>query len=148
MEELIKIGTFIGFGGLIGAFVNHLLSQRATLKSKLYDVREGRYRNILAHMSVMLNPVNLKFMNHIDPATGKQMEEKDHFDFLNAEYYHACLYAPDPVLESLKTFIENPDENEFVKVAQRMRRDLWNKNSKLTIGQIKLANKALQRTSR
>ncbi len=146
MEEFIKIATLLGMGGVVGAVINHLLTQKANSDMNLYKVREERYRNILAHMSVLLNPMNKKFMNHRDPSTGQQFEEADHVDFLNAEYYHACLYAPDNILKNFKMFIETPAEDVFIKVAQVMRKDLWRKKSKLTDKEIKLANKALQRT--
>ncbi len=146
MDEFIKIATLFGMGGIIGALVNHWLSQKADSKAKLYNVREERYRNILAHMSVLLNPVNTKFINHCDPATGRQLNADDHIDFLNAEYYHACLYAPDAILKELKIFVEAPSEDGFIKVAQTMRKDLWSKKSELTDKELKLANKALQPT--
>jgi hypothetical protein len=83
-------------------------------------------------------------MNHVDPTTGRQMSQSDHSDFLNAEYFQAVLYAPDEVLKKLKRFIEQPNEENFIRTARAMRRSLWNKKSKLEITELKLDNNALK----
>lgn len=146
MDDIIKILTALGIGSVLGYFIQYTLNKKKELYSSLYKLNEDRYKNILSHMVIVLNEEYTKFMNHIDPRTGTQMTHDDHVDFLNAEYFQAILYAPDKVLEELKLFIEEPDEENFIRTAKAMRHSLWNKKSKLEINELKLANKALQRT--
>ena len=97
-------------------------------------------------MVIVLNDEYTKFMNHVNPGTGRQMSQSDHADFLNAEYLRAVLYAPDDVLRELKHFIEKPNEENFIRTARAMRRSLWNRKSKLEANELKLANNVLQGT--
>lgn len=53
-------------------------------------------------------------------------------------YYNSFLYASDEVLTEMKIFIKNPDENNFVKAAFVMRRDLWKKKTKVGLDTLSL----------
>ena len=48
------------------------------------------------------------------------------------------LYAPDSVLLSIKKFIVNPNNDNFMKTAIEMRKDLWKKKTKLKISMLSL----------
>ena len=146
MDDIITILTTLGLGSVLGYFIKYALDKKKEVYNSLYKLNEERYKNILSHMVIVLNDEYTKFMNHVDPRTGNQMTHDDHVDFLNAEYFQAILYAPDNVLEALKHFIEKPNEETFIRTARAMRHSLWNKKSKLRINELKLANKALQRT--
>ena len=150
MDELVKIQilTALGIGSMLGYLVQYALNQKKELYNSLYKLNEDRYKNILSHMVIVLNEEYTKFMSHVDPRTGNQMSHDDHVDFLNAEYFQAILYAPDKVLEALKHFIEEPNEENFIHTARAMRHSLWNKKSKLEIDELKLANNALQRAAK
>jgi hypothetical protein len=69
----------------------------------------------------------------------EQVENKSSEDYLNQikeYYYHSILYSPDKVIIALKEFINDPNKVTYVKVAQEMRKDLWNKNTKLSFDEI------------
>jgi hypothetical protein len=89
-------------------------------------------------MNIILNPKNIKFMNHKNPETGKQFNQDDHIEFIKAEYLQSILYAPDKVVISLKKFINSPNEQNFIEVAKEMRISLWNKKSKLSKSSLKI----------
>lgn len=48
-------------------------------------------------------------------------------------FYHSILYASDDVLLNLKTFLNQPRRDNFLKVAKSMRIDLWNKKSNVSL---------------
>ena len=88
-------------------------------------------------MNIILNPENVRFM----PSTGKQFNQKDHLDFVKAEYLQSILYAPDDVVNALKKFLENPNEKNFIDTAMKMRISLWNKKTKLESSEIIIEEK-------
>lgn len=127
-----------GIGGIIGAYFQSLFARKSEIFLKLNTINEERYKNLLYHMNIVLNPENVRFMNHANPENGKQFVQKDHIDFVKAEYLQSVLYAPDSVVKTLKTFIDNPTETNFINTAMQMRVSLWNTNTKLKINEIKL----------
>jgi len=64
--------------------------------------------------------------------------EADYLNQIKEYYYHSILYSSDKVIIAVKVFIENPNKVNYVKVAKEMRKDLWNKNTKLTFEEILL----------
>jgi len=126
-----------GIGGIVGAYFQSLFSRRREIFLKLNSINEERYKNLLYHMNIILNPENVRFM----PSTGKQFNQKDHLDFVKAEYLQSILYAPDDVVNALKKFLENPNEKNFIDTAMKMRISLWNKKTKLESSEIIIEEK-------
>ena len=125
-------------GGMIGAYFKMLLDKKKEISLSLNRINEERYCNILNHMNIALNPENVRFMNHSDPKTGKQFDQKDHLDFLEAEYMQSVLYAPDAVVKALKNFLEEPTKELFIDTAKAMRVSLWQQKSNLSSSDIRL----------
>ncbi len=115
-----------------------LIDRKKEISLSLNRINEERYRNILYHMYIVLDPKNVRFMHQADPKTGKQFDQKDHFDFLKAEYMQSVLYAPDSVVKSLKAFLEKPTEDGFINTAKAMRISLWEQESKLSSSDIRI----------
>ena len=143
-EILSLTGISSVIGGMIGAYFKVLLDKRKEISLSLNRINEERYRNILYHMNIVLNPSNVRFMNHPDPKTGKQFNQKDHLDFLEAEYLQSVLYAPDNVVKALKVFLEERTEERFIDTAKAMRVSLWQQKSNLSSSDIRLKINAEQ----
>ena len=56
---------------------------------------------------------------------------QDYLNKIKEYYYHSILYCPDEVILALKQFIETPSKENYIKTATAMRKDLWNKGTKL-----------------
>ncbi len=48
------------------------------------------------------------------------------------------LYAKDNVLISLKNFVENPGDKNYIKTALEMRKDLYGSKTKINLEDIKI----------
>jgi hypothetical protein len=130
-----------GIGGIVGAYFQSFFSRKREIFLKLNSINEERYQNLLYHMNIILNPENVRFMNHSDPSSGKQFNQKDHLDFVKAEYLQSILYAPDNVVNALKNFLKKPNEDNFINTAMKMRISLWNKKTKLVSSEIIIEDK-------
>ena len=130
-----------GIGGAVGAYFQSFFSRKREIFLKLNSINEERYKNLLYHMNIILNPENVRFMNHKNPSSDKQFDQKDHIDFVKAEYLQSILYAPDDVVNALKKFLEKPTEENFIDSAIKMRISLWNKKTKLKSSEIIIENK-------
>lgn len=137
MDFVTIISTF-GIGGLIGAFIKHWLNNKKDLSIKLNQLNEEKYRVILIHMSCSLNYENRKYFSIKKDyeATGTDY----YFNCVKEYYYQSLLYSPDFVILELKKFIENPNQENFINTAKSMRKDLWNKNTRLEFEELVLNN--------
>jgi hypothetical protein len=139
MEDILSALSLFGIGGIIGAYIKNLLDKRKELDFKLNEINEEKFRSILVFMSILLRPENRKHFI-VDDKFLQSLDEdgvKRHCLMkLEEYYYHSMLYASDEVITSIKTFIESPNRENYVKVAKAMRVDLWNKKSKLTFSDL------------
>lgn len=55
---------------------------------------------------------------------------------LKEYYYQSLLYASDDVMRSFKLFLATPDRQNYIIAAQKMRADLWNNKTTLTVAEI------------
>jgi hypothetical protein len=55
---------------------------------------------------------------------------------LKEYYYQSLLYASDDVMRSFKLFLATPDRQKYIVTAQKMRADLWNNKTALTVAEI------------
>lgn len=116
-------------GGGIVALIQYLLGKKKELYFNLNKINEEKYRIILIHMSCALDYENRKYFS-----IQKDYEAPDkdyYFNCVREYYYQGLLYSPDSVVLELKKFIENPNKENYIKVAKSMREDLWEKKSKL-----------------
>jgi hypothetical protein len=78
-----------------------------------------------------LDPLLSKTKNH---AEIRQLAERRLVEF----YYATILFSPDYVLTAMKEFIKNPNETNFLKAANAMRKDLWKKKTKTDLKTLSL----------
>lgn len=74
----------------------------------------------------------------------EQVEMKNNNDYLNKireYYYHNVLFASDEVILAIKNFIHSPVQENFVKTAKSMRKDLWKKKTKIEMDNLLLDKK-------
>jgi hypothetical protein len=132
--------TALGLGGATGVVIKHLLDRNAELKIKLKTINEEKYRTILIYMSIVINPVNKDHFVLNDNILYELKDEGKIKEYalskLKEYYYQSLLYASDDVMKSFKLFIANPDRERYILIARKMRADLWNKKSELTISEI------------
>jgi len=139
VETILSTISLLGIRGIIGAYIKNLLDKRKELDFKLNELNENKFRSILIFMSILLRPENRKHFI-VDDKYIQDLSEKDlkkHCMIkLEEYYYHSMLYASDNVIKSIKRFIQNPNRENYVKVAKYMRVDLWNKKSKLSFSDL------------
>lgn len=105
---------------------------------ELNQINEEKYRTILIHISCGLNLENRKYFT-----LKTEYEEKNKNYYLGVVreyYYHSLLYSQDFVIKSIKKFVDEPNQKNFINVAKSMREDLWGKKSNLTINDIVIPN--------
>jgi deoxyadenosine/deoxycytidine kinase len=123
-------------GGVIATYLKAFLEKRKEIEINLQKITEDKYRSLLIFMACAIDFNKRRFFS-----LNEQVENKSAEDYLNQikeYYYHSILYSPDKVIIALKEFINNPNKLNYAKVAQEMRKDLWNKNTKLSFEQILL----------
>lgn len=127
--------TLLGIGGIVGAYIAHLLDKKKELEFKQLEQKEKRYKSCLLYMDVYFEPTNIKFLSSRQPDISTS---KDVLEYLKAEYHEMLLYAAKDVVLAVKEFIEQPSRDRFLAVILRMRKDLWTKQSDLSLKEIEL----------
>jgi hypothetical protein len=135
MSEVLEVAILSGiFGSVVTWFVQYILERsKEKYKSEL-GLKEKRYKCVMVFMEVYLTPKNIKFIQKMHPDINSKSDLKE---TLKAEYAEILLFAPDDVVKNLKSFIESPTEDKYFRTIQLMRRDLWGKNTNLTVKDIK-----------
>lgn len=109
IELLFSSLSLLGIGGVVGAYIKHLLDKQKELNFKLNELNENKYRSILVFMSFLLNPKNKNHFliddRHIENLNDKEL--KEHLmGKLEEYYYHSLLYASDDVIRAFKKFLK------------------------------------------
>ncbi|MFH0833785.1 MAG: hypothetical protein V2A63_00130 [Patescibacteria group bacterium] len=122
-------------GGAIVTIVQHFLDRRKEIQSKESELKEKRYKCILLLMYALINPEELKSINRIRPelSTKEDLEKE-----IKTELVNAWLFAGDKTVKELENFMKNPCEESFAKTILSMRKELWNRRTKLEPKEFKL----------
>lgn len=134
-QIFISLGSAI-IGGIVATYLKAFLEKKKEVDISLQKVTEDKYKSLLIFMACAIDFEKRRYFS-----LNEQVENKSAADYLNQikeYYYHSLLYSSDNVILALKEFINNPDKINYVKVAKEMRKDLWNKNTKLDFEQILL----------
>jgi hypothetical protein len=132
-QIFISLGSAI-IGGVIATYLKSFLEKKKEIEINLKKNTEDKYKSLLIFIACAIDFEKRRYFS-----LHEQVENKSSSDYLNMikeYYYHSLLYSPDNVIIALKNFINSPDKSNYVKVAKEMRKDLWNKNTKLDFGQI------------
>jgi hypothetical protein len=141
MEKLNVVQTIIsglalfGLGGILGGYVTYLLDKKKEREFKILEQKERRYKSCLLFMDAFFEPKNIKYLSsrHSDID-----DKQDVIEYLKMEYHEMMLYASKEVIFSVKTFIENPVRDNFLKTILMMRRDLSKRGANLDLSEIAL----------
>jgi len=139
MTDTIKIVfsalTLLGVGGILGGYITYLLDKKKEREFKVLEQKEKRYKSCLLYMDAFFEPKNIKYLSSrqsdIDNA-------EDVMEYLKMEYHEMILYASEDVIFSVKTFIENPVRDNFLKTILTMRQDLSAKKTDLDLDSIRI----------
>ena len=116
-------------GGGVVALIQYMLGKKKERYLNLNKINEEKYRIILIHMSCALDYENRKYFSI---KKDYEASNKDYyFNCVREYYYQSLLYSSDFVILALKKFIKNPNKENYIKVAKSMRKDLWDKKTKL-----------------
>jgi len=138
--QIISLIAALGVGSVIGIVIKHLLDRNAELKIKLKTINEEKYRTVLIYMSIIINPKNKDHFVLNDDILYSLKTDSDIQEYATSKlkeyYYQSLLYASDDVMRSFKLFLVTPDRQKYIVTAQKMRADLWNNKSTLTVAEI------------
>jgi len=121
-------------GGVIVAILQYFLDKRKEIDLGLNRIMEDKYRSLLVFMACALDIKKRRYFNLNEQTPNKT--QKDYLNQIREYYYHGVLYSPDEVIIALKKFILKPSKENYLKTAIEMRKDLWNKNTKLKVQDI------------
>lgn len=122
------------FGGVVVAILQHLLDKRREIDLALNKILEDKYRSLLVFMACVLDIKKRRYFNLQEQTANRT--SKDYMSQIQEYYYQGVLYSSDEVILSIKKFILKPNKENYLKTALEMRKDLWNKNTKLKIKDI------------
>lgn len=136
IEIFTLILSSLGLGSLLAILIQNYLQSKTRISERLFDFKESRYKAIAILMWTYLSPKSelkhLKFYRSDIPNLSTLKRE------LLLELYNSMLFASDDVLKVLKAFIQSPSEENYSRVILEMRRDLYSKNTKLNLEDIKI----------
>lgn len=129
-EISLSILSFIGIGGIVSAFFTYFWQKRKEVQLKENELKERRYLCTLLLMYAYIRPQELTSLRRMRPEIQNQDDLKRE---LQTEWVNSWIFAGDKTIMSFKRFIENPNQENFAKTVLAMRKDLWNKKSKLSL---------------
>jgi hypothetical protein len=135
IQLIISVLALLGLGGILGGYVTYLLDRKKEREFKILEQKERRYKSCLLFMDAYFEPKNIKYLEsrHSDIN-----DKNDIIEYLKMEYFEMMLYASKSVVLSVKTFIDNPSRDNFLKTILVMREDLSPKGTNLDLESIKL----------
>jgi hypothetical protein len=120
-QTIVSALTLLGVGGLAGGYVTYLLDKRKTREFQVLEQKRNRYKSCLLYMDAFFEPKNIKYLSsrHADIE-----DASDVIEYLKMEFFEMTLYASKEVILAVKTFIEEPVRENFLKTILAMRQDL------------------------
>lgn len=139
IQTIISALTLLGVGGIIGGYVSYLLDKKKEREFKVLEQKEKRYKSCLLYMDAYFEPKNIKYLSSRQPDIDSA---DDVIEYLKMEFYEMMLYASKDVILSVKSFIENPVRENFLKTILSMRQDLSSRNNDLDLSNMTLEVKS------
>lgn len=141
VQTIFSALTLLGVGGIVGGYITFLLDKKKELEFRRLEQKEKRYKSCLLYMDVFFEPKNIKYLSSRQPDIDNA---QDVIEYLKAEYHEMLVYASKDVILSVKSFIENPNRENFLKTILSMRQDLWVKKNDLKIEDVSIDFKSHQ----
>jgi len=139
IQTILSALTLLGVGGILGGYISYLLDKKKEREFKVLEQKEKRYKSCLLYMDAYFEPKNIKYLSSRQPDIDNA---QDVIEYLKMEFYEMMLYASKDVILSVKSFIENPVRENFLKTILTMRQDLSSKNNDLDLGIMSLEVKS------
>jgi hypothetical protein len=127
-EELLAILGVLGVGSLIATCLTYIFDKRKRIKFSEQEEKEKRYKSLVQKMRIVIQPEDMKYVKEHRPDL-KNIE--DWKKEIQQEWFNSLLFASDEVIRALKEFVLNPSDMTYAKTVLAMRKDLWNKKTKL-----------------
>jgi hypothetical protein len=134
-ELLIPIFSGI-IGGILVAFCNYIWGKQKERARKENELKERRYFCTILLMYALIDPTELDQLKKLRPDIKNLDDLKRE---LKTEWVNSWIFADDQTILCLKEFLNQPDEKTFTNTVLSMRKELWNKSSKLTVSDFWLA---------
>ncbi|MFW0715844.1 hypothetical protein [Pedobacter sp. N23S346] len=123
-------------GGILATYLKSYLDKKNEIELSKQKINEDKYRSMLIFMACALDINKKRYFSLNEQVLNETAE--DYLNQIKEYYYHSILYSSDQVILSIKDFIDNPSQNNYIKAAKAMRKDIWGEKTKLTFDQIKL----------
>ena len=131
-ELVLPLLTGLGVGGIVGAYFSEFFRRRTQTQLVEFEERVSRFRSVPIYMQVLLYPDQIDHLPVDVLRTYNIKTKKDIQDTFFAEYSRMVLFAPDEVLQAVKSFMTNPSSASYWKTLTEMRKALWGKKTQLT----------------
>ncbi len=135
-QEIIGAIGLIGTGGLLKSFIDYLVEARRKRTEAQHKFKESRFKPII---------LLLYSLAHYDREKDKLIRHRadlktkdDLINELKTKWTNMILFASDNVIETMRDFIEEPNENNFNLTILAMRTDLYGLGSKLKAKDLKI----------
>jgi len=128
-EVLVSLISAMGFSGILGAYLQSRFQHQKEIKEDIHQLKRQRYGAILIQMLTILDPSHgLSKTQQFRP----DLKNIDDFkEEVKIEMLNGVLYASDGVIKAMAEFINNPSYALYIKTAAAMRKDLWNRKTKI-----------------
>ncbi len=127
-EIILSVLGVVGTASIITACLTYVFDKRKKIAYREQEYKEMRYKAMVLQMKCLLFPSDLKYMQRQRPDLKNMADVKNEVE---TEWYNSLLFASDDVIKSLKEFIKKPESSTYAKTVFAMRKDCWNKKTKL-----------------
>jgi len=127
-QLIIPLLTALGLGGIFGAYFQSRFQHQKEVKEDIHQLKRKRYGAILIQMITTLDPERLSKTQAFRPDLTDIEDLKEE---IKTEMLNSVLFANDEVIIAMAEFIQTPNHSSYIKTASAMRKDLWNKKTKI-----------------
>lgn len=128
-STVVTLLTALGIGGILGAYFQSLFQHKREVKEHEHELKRKRYGCILILLLTKLDPET--GLPHVERIRPDLKDVKDVEKEIETEMLNGVLFASDDVIKSMSEFVHQPTHKSYVRVATAMRKDLWNKKTKI-----------------
>lgn len=136
LEAVLAIIGALGLGALIPKLFEVYSDEQKNKQQSRHEFKQVRYKAIILLMYAYLD---FDKRNKFLLSQNRNFRGRDELkEELLTEWTNMVLYASDSVILAMRSFIEQPIENNFIAVSLAMRKDLYNVKTSLTINDLKI----------
>jgi|SRR3972149_7163748 len=128
-QLILSLLAAIGFGGIVGAYFQSRFQHQKEIQEDIHKLKRQRYGAILIQMLTILDSKHgLSKAQQFRP----DLENVEDFkQEVKIEMLNSVLFANDEVIKTMAAFGNNPVYPAYIKTALAMRKDVWNKKTKI-----------------